>query len=177
MPKKFVGENTKATAAKAAKAAKLKEEKERKEAEQRARKQELKVLADVELEKAAGGGKHVQAESSSVAKVTQHQLDKRREALEQQAKEEEQRRHLRKQSTRRLICSSEEFSVENIRECLNAQFCRADTTADDVDRHPEKRLRAAYTAFEERRIEALKKEWPTLRISQLKQMVDAVGFE
>jgi hypothetical protein len=39
------------------------------------------------------------------------------------------------------------------------------------DRHPEKRLKAAYTAFEEKRIPQLKEEHPTLRLSQLKQLV------
>lgn len=42
---------------------------------------------------------------------------------------------------------------------------------EDVDRHPEKRLKAAYNVFEERRLKELKIENPSLRLSQLKQMV------
>lgn len=40
-----------------------------------------------------------------------------------------------------------------------------------LDRHPEKRLKAAYAAFEERRLVELKVEKPTLRLSQLKQLL------
>lgn len=41
----------------------------------------------------------------------------------------------------------------------------------EVDRHPERRLKAAYAAFEELHLPRLKKENPNLRLSQLKQML------
>lgn len=41
----------------------------------------------------------------------------------------------------------------------------------EVDRHPERRLKAAYAAFEERNLPILKNENPNLRLSQLKQML------
>lgn len=41
----------------------------------------------------------------------------------------------------------------------------------DSDKHPEKRLKAAFTAFEEVNLPRLKAENPTLRLSQLKQML------
>ncbi|CAH1153621.1 unnamed protein product [Phaedon cochleariae] len=44
-------------------------------------------------------------------------------------------------------------------------------TKEDSDKHPEKRMKAAYNAFEERRLKELKIENPTLRLSQLKQMI------
>ena len=40
-----------------------------------------------------------------------------------------------------------------------------------VDMHPEKRVKAAYTDFESRRLPQLKAENPNLRLSQLKQML------
>lgn len=40
-----------------------------------------------------------------------------------------------------------------------------------VDIHPEKRIKAAYTAFEERELPRLKSENPNLRLSQLKQLL------
>ena len=40
-----------------------------------------------------------------------------------------------------------------------------------VDIHPEKRMKAAYTAFEERELPRLKSENPNLRLSQLKQLL------
>lgn len=41
----------------------------------------------------------------------------------------------------------------------------------EVDRHPEKRLKAAFTAFEEANMPRIKSENPTLRMSQLKQIL------
>lgn len=40
-----------------------------------------------------------------------------------------------------------------------------------VDRHPEKRMKAAYAAFEEENLPALKETNPNLRLSQLKQLL------
>lgn len=42
---------------------------------------------------------------------------------------------------------------------------------NETDRHPEKRIKAAYNAFEEVNLPRLKAENPTLRLSQLKQML------
>lgn len=41
----------------------------------------------------------------------------------------------------------------------------------EVDKHPEKRLKAAFTAFEEVNMPRIKEENPTLRLSQLKQIL------
>jgi len=40
-----------------------------------------------------------------------------------------------------------------------------------TEKHPEKRVKAAYTAFEEVNLPRLKAENPNLRLSQLKQML------
>lgn len=39
----------------------------------------------------------------------------------------------------------------------------------EEDRHPEKRMKAAYMKFEEERMPELRKEYPTLKMSQLKE--------
>ena len=39
------------------------------------------------------------------------------------------------------------------------------------DKHPEKRMKAAFAAFEEREMPRLKTENPTLRMSQLRQLL------
>lgn len=41
----------------------------------------------------------------------------------------------------------------------------------ELDRHPERRVKAAYAAFEETNLPRLKAEYPNLRLSQLKQML------
>lgn len=52
---------------------------------------------------------------------------------------------------------------------------RADSSphsvAEDADRHPERRMRAAFTAFEEVQLPRLKQENPNMRLSQLKQLL------
>jgi hypothetical protein len=45
------------------------------------------------------------------------------------------------------------------------------TNEPEVDRHPEKRLKAAYTAFEALHLDRIKSENPNLRLSQLKQIL------
>ncbi len=43
------------------------------------------------------------------------------------------------------------------------------THEPSLEKHPEKRMKAAYAAFEERELPILKEEFPNLRLSQLKQ--------
>lgn len=45
------------------------------------------------------------------------------------------------------------------------------TKDTDIDRHPEKRMKAAYANFEERMMPVIKEQNPTLRLSQLKQIL------
>lgn len=42
---------------------------------------------------------------------------------------------------------------------------------EKVDLHPERRLKAAFAAFEAENLERLKKEYPTFRLSQIKQLL------
>ena len=42
---------------------------------------------------------------------------------------------------------------------------------ESLEKHPEKRVKAAYAAYEEQRMAVLKAENPNLRLSQLKQML------
>lgn len=45
------------------------------------------------------------------------------------------------------------------------------SVAEEADRHPERRMRAAFTAFEEAQLPRLKQENPNMRLSQLKQLL------
>ena len=45
------------------------------------------------------------------------------------------------------------------------------STSEEVDRHPERRVKAAYAAYEEANMPRLKMENPNMRLSQLKQML------
>lgn len=43
--------------------------------------------------------------------------------------------------------------------------------SDGIDRHPERRFKAAYAAFEESRLPSLKQEHPGLRLNQMKELI------
>lgn len=45
------------------------------------------------------------------------------------------------------------------------------TKEEPADRHPEKRMKAAFKAYEEENLPKLKAENPNMRLSQLKQML------
>lgn len=45
------------------------------------------------------------------------------------------------------------------------------TGPEDLDRHPERRMKAAFIAFEEANMARLKNENPNMRLSQLKQQL------
>jgi len=52
-------------------------------------------------------------------------------------------------------------------------MCSKDSSgpAAAVDMHPEKRVRAAYLSYEERRLPQVKADNPNMRLSQLKQLI------
>ena len=64
---------------------------------------------------------------------------------------------------------SGEASARTVEEAID--LLHVSSTNEKVDRHPEKRLKAAYAAFEERELPRLKAENPNLRQSQVKQML------
>jgi hypothetical protein len=43
--------------------------------------------------------------------------------------------------------------------------------AKDIEKHPERRFKAAYAAYEERELPIVKAENPGLRLSQLKELI------
>jgi len=67
----------------------------------------------------------------------------------------------------RLLPVEEATTVDEALKMLTV----ADDTTGGVDKHPERRMKAAYNAFEEARLPVLKAENPSLRLSQLKQMI------
>lgn len=50
-------------------------------------------------------------------------------------------------------------------------YCFFSVQPSAGEKHPEKRMKAAYLQFEEQNLPVLKKENPNLRLSQLKQML------
>ncbi|PAV73862.1 hypothetical protein WR25_16051 [Diploscapter pachys] len=201
MPKKFTNENSKVIASRERKAAvkqaehdkkqkaaedaywadddklanrklQRKDDEEKKKLEAQKKREELKKLAEEEMNALSSKA----ASSSQPQKVTRAALDQHKEAEAKLAAEEEMRKKLAAQK----IAAPEDLLEEN-RNLQNADVKVAknvdealvvlDETSGSVDKHPEKRMKAAYLAFEESRLPQLKVEHPTYRLSQLKQLL------
>ncbi|XP_044766002.1 coiled-coil domain-containing protein 124 [Coccinella septempunctata] len=190
MPKKFATENPKAAASrerkKNAKDAEI--AKKQKAAEDAAwkdedkqvlkklqRKEELEKKKQQQLERKAEAKALLEKEMISIkpnkpqpsAKVTRAQIGQIK-TVSNKKEEGKVETHLETPLTEninRLTVDGEEArSVTEAIAVLSSEL-------KDIDLHPEKRMKAAYNAFEERRLSELKIEHPSLRLSQLKQMI------
>uniref|UniRef100_A0A8C2NMI9 Coiled-coil domain-containing protein n=1 Tax=Capra hircus TaxID=9925 RepID=A0A8C2NMI9_CAPHI len=195
MPKKFQGENTKSAAARArraeAKAAadakkqkeledaywkdedkhvmrkeQRKEEKEKRRLEQLERKKETQRLLEEEDSKLKGG-KAPRAAASS--KVTRAQIEETLRRDHQHKESPDPGGAWAHAGAALLPEKREEGSVEA--RTIEDAIAVLSVTEEAVDRHPERRMRAAFTAFEEAQLPRLKQENPNMRLSQLKQML------
>lgn len=188
MPKKFVGENSKAVAARARKAAakeaentkkaleaeerawqdddkqvlkkkQKQEELEKKRQQQLEKKAEVKALLEKELANIKVGGKQ------PTAKTTRAEIIAATEKRNQAAMKKREEEKPIEENLNRLTIDGE--SAHGVDEALSI----LSTKDTDVDLHPEKRVKAAYASFEERMMPILKEQNPTLRLSQLKQIL------
>ncbi|KAL7884476.1 hypothetical protein AOLI_G00072460 [Acnodon oligacanthus] len=193
MPKKFQGENSKSAAARVRKAEakaaadarkqqeledalwqesdkhvlkkeQRKDEKEKKRLEALERKRENQRLLDEENSRLKG-----KQPKELSGKVTRAQIEEnllKEQELKQPSKEKEMT-HLDaplEENINRII--PEEGSARTIEDAIAVL-----STKEDLDRHPERRMKAAYTAFEEANMARLKMENPNMRMSQLKQQL------
>lgn len=165
-------------------AAKKREEESEKRAETAARRAEARRLAELEekeLEKSMKKpDKKANRVSIPVPKVTEAELTKRRE--EEQAElakksEEMKRRQSRtaaEEEYERLVLVSNTNRDDSIIEARSVEEAIAQMTVTDnlpVDKHPEKRLKASFKAFEEAELPRLKEEKPGLTHTQYKDMI------
>ncbi|XP_047443361.1 coiled-coil domain-containing protein 124 [Mugil cephalus] len=198
MPKKFQGENSKAATAKARKAeakavadarkkqeeedalwqetdkhvlkkGQRKDDKEKKRLELLERKKENQRLLDEEAARLKGKSQ----KEAAAGKVTRAQIEEtllnEQQQQEQQPKPKE-KSHLDtplEENVNRII--PEEGTVEA--RTIEDAIAVLSTGPEDMDRHPERRMKAAFAAYEEENMPRLKKENPNMRLSQLKQML------
>lgn len=199
MPKKFQGENSKAATARARKAEakavadarkkqeeedalwqetdkhvlkkeQRKDDKEKKRMELLERKKETQRLLDEENSKIKGKSK----EAVTGGKVTRAQIEQtlqnEQQQLEQQQQQPKEKSHLEtplEENVNRII--PEEGSVEA--RTIEDAIAVLSTGPEDLDRHPERRMKAAFATYEEANMPRLKKENPNMRLSQLKQQL------
>ncbi|KAJ8766985.1 hypothetical protein K2173_012494 [Erythroxylum novogranatense] len=165
-------------------AAKKREEEAQKRAEAVARKAEARRLVEQEEKELEKGAKKTDKKANRVgipvSKVTEAELQRRRE--EEQAEmarkaEEAKRRQSRtaaEEEYERMVLVSNTNRDDSIIEARSVEDAIAQLTVADnvpVDRHPEKRLRATFKAFEEAELPRLKEEKPGLTHNQYKDMI------
>lgn len=195
MPKKFQGENTKSAAARARKAEakavadakrqqaledafwqdddkhvmrkeQRKEEKEKRRLDVLERKKEKQRLLDEEDAKL----KTKLAKPAPPAKVTRAQIEEtlKKEEIQKEIVEKP-KTHLEmplEENVNRRVLEEGEVEARSIEDAIAAL-----SVSKELDRHPERRMKAAFTAYEEQNLPRLKQENPNMRLSQLKQLL------
>nr|XP_057929306.1 coiled-coil domain-containing protein 124 [Doryrhamphus excisus] len=198
MPKKFQGENSKAATARARKAEakavadarkkqeeddalwqetdkhvlkkeQRKDDKEKRRAEMLERKKETQRLLDEENAKLKG--KTQKDGGGSGGKVTRAQIEEAIQMVQQpQELKPKQKSHLEtplEENVNRILIEDGTVEARTIEDAIAV----LSVVPEDLDRHPERRLKAAFASFEEANMPRLKMENPNMRLSQLKQQL------
>ncbi|XP_016492987.1 uncharacterized protein LOC107812406 isoform X1 [Nicotiana tabacum] len=165
-------------------AAKKREEEAEKRAEGAAKKAEVRRLAELEekeLEKSMKKpDKKANRVSIPVPKVTEAELRRRKEGeqvvLAKKAEEEKRRqsRMAAEEEYEKMVLVTNRNRDDSIIEASTVDDAIASLAISDSlppDRHPEKRLRAAFKAFEEAELRVLKEEKPGLTHTQYKDLI------
>ncbi|CAL8111393.1 unnamed protein product [Orchesella dallaii] len=150
--------------AKLAKKQNRKEEQEKKRIEKLQKKTESKQMEQEEMERLA-------KTNQNATKITQAQIQAERERREAAARKASAVNKAPKpapllENLNRELPVDEVTTVDEALKVLTTK-----DTSSTPDRHPERRAKAAYHAFEEARLPILKAENPSLRLSQLKQLI------
>ncbi|KAF2883101.1 hypothetical protein ILUMI_23073 [Ignelater luminosus] len=193
MPKKFQGENSKAVAARARKSAAKEQQHAQKQkqledqywqdddkhvARKQQRKDEQERKKQVAADRKAESKALLEQEMSTIKKPTKAAPPPK--ITRAQVSENISNVNVVKKEEKKIETHLDVPLEENLnRMTIDGEEARTVTEAisllsnkpQDVDKHPEKRMKAAYAAFEENRLQVLKEEQPTLRLSQLKQLI------
>ncbi|XP_078526203.1 coiled-coil domain-containing protein 124 [Lissotriton helveticus] len=197
MPKKFQGENTKSAAARARKAdakaaadakrqqeqedalwkdddkhvlrkEQRKEDREKRRLEQLERKKEAQRLLDEEAATLRG---KLQKSLTPPPKITRAQIEETLRAEEQEASRsaEKPKSHIEtplEENINRRVLEEGTVEARTVEDAISVL-----SVAEELDRHPERRMKAAFAAYEELSMPRLKQENPNMRLSQLKQLL------
>lgn len=198
MPKRCSGENSKAVAARERKNEKATSEKlakqkaledeywkddnkslakkqakkdeiERKKMEALERKKERQNLAELEEKSTLSTLSKANPVKVTQAKIRE-EAEKRQQAAKNAGKKTEIETHLSKpldENVNRLTVDGAE--ARSVEEAISVLSLSNEPVA--LDKHPEKRMKAAYEEFESERLPQLKMENSNMRLSQLKQML------
>lgn len=122
------------------------------------KKAEAKALLENELANIKIGGKQ------PASKVTRAEIVSITEKRNQVAMKKEEEKPIEENLNRITLEGETAHGIDEAISILS-------TKDPEIDRHPEKRMKAAYTTFEEKMMPVIKEQNPTLRLSQLKQIL------
>ena len=90
----------------------------------------------------------------------------------EQARKKEEKARLEAEESANLVSAKPKKSLNasNIEDALDALKLTKKAPVVSIEQHPERRFKAAYAAFEERRVEEMKKEKTGLRLQQMKEL-------
>nr|XP_046157250.1 coiled-coil domain-containing protein 124-like [Oncorhynchus gorbuscha] len=150
-----------------------KDDKEKKRLEALERKKENQRLLDEEAAKIKGKAKEAAAAAVVAGKVTRAQIEEmlnvEQQLQQQEQPKEKEKSHLEtplEENVNRIIPEEGVVEARTIEDAIAML-----STAEELDRHPERRVKAAFAAFEDLNMPLLKKENPNMRLSQLKQQL------
>jgi len=146
---------------------------EAKRLEALSKKKELSEMLEAEEKQLAGS----KANAAKSQKVTRAQIDQQRAKEEERKKEEERLEALKRAN----ISVQDDLVEENINQVIGQdggvharsieEAISVLSVKPDLDRHPERRMKSSYKKFEEEYMPQLKAENPSMRISQLRQIL------
>ncbi|KAF8454456.1 hypothetical protein BDZ91DRAFT_747605 [Kalaharituber pfeilii] len=186
MPKKPATENTKKAAGNARKAASAAAKKEAEDAKRRA-------AEDAEWAKGAKSNAKKEAEAEKKAEAAKKKAEKEAllkaemESLKSAKPSASKDKPVKKSAPAPLLRPGIDTALEaakgedskvlpalvasGIDDALDALSLTTGVETVQIDRHPERRVKAAYMAYEERRLPQLKEEIPGLRMKQRKEIL------
>ncbi|NWV47703.1 CC124 protein, partial [Daphoenositta chrysoptera] len=145
------------------------EEREKRRLEQLERKKELQRLLEEEDSKLQGKN----SRQGNPGKITRAQIEEsvRREQQQREGADaaEKEKSHLEvplEENLNRRLPEEGAVDARSIEDAIAAL-----SVSQPPERHPERRLRAAFAAFEELQLPRLKQENPNMRLSQLRQLL------
>ena len=155
----------------------IQDDKEQKRLAELQRKREARALLEQEESKLQGKSKT----ASAAPKVTRAQIEVQKQREAQIQKEAQEQMQKEKETSSDFAGENPNLAMaahlaqegvteaRNVEDAISVLSIKGDDT--ELDKHPEKRMKAAYTAFEGENLPRLKAENPNLRLSQLKQML------
>ena len=125
-----------------------------------AKEKKKQQVHEKEAEKQKEKDQHLSEEwKKGSKKISKKELEL--EKRQQQILEKKEREEILKKEQ----ASIKSYAARNVNDAIDI------FKKEEVDKHPERRVKAAFESFQERRLKELKKENPTLRLSQLKEIV------